>query len=78
MTRGTNENLASHAFTPRPCRDQGHIMNPGFQAQDHRASLARAWSRIDRGETVERCGSCGTETDVVVPAHGVGCPENNQ
>ena len=46
----------------------------GYAAQDHRASVARAWRRRDAGETVEVCAGCETEVDVDQPVHSSRCP----
>ena len=45
------------------------------QAQDHRASVAQAYRREDRGETVPRCPGrdCGCELDTPVVAHSPRC-----
>lgn len=46
----------------------------GLAAQKHRASLARAWRRRDRGDVPEICSHCKTEVDVDQVAHDVRCP----
>lgn len=46
----------------------------GMAAQDHRASVARAAGREQRGEMAVTCPDCGCELDVAVPAHATRCP----
>lgn len=50
-------------------------MSVGYQAQDHRASLAHAARREQAGDTVERCNDCRCELDVAVVAHAPRCQE---
>lgn len=51
----------------------GKFDGPAFQAQDYRASLASIARRRQDGQEVRGCPSCGTEIDVVTPAHAPRC-----
>lgn len=68
--------MASPRVTTRWLNLEQVKLARGFQAQDHRASVARAYRREAAGETVARCGVCGCEVDVETAAHAIRCSEH--